>query len=550
MRIEKMKDGSFRINGIELQYVSGSLIPFFKLKHKDPKIQEENLKDFTGIFDYMKSYLKGYFTLGTLYNAYQEKGDGQLLQDYQGLGHKIILADSGGLQQARRGEKFTDEVKKEIFLHQAKYSDYAMNFDEMPFKPIEANFQTGVNLMSTRCYIRELIDSTAKESAEEIRKQLEVFDSIETKCKVIPVLHGFRANPGLYRGKKDNTYLDYARTILENIDNKNKNLGGLSFGGITVAADNRIGLLKSLNFIPDTLWSKDIPDKNLEHIHILGMASPQKLMIFLSLVRSGLIDPRVKRLSFDSTAITKAYTVGRVHKNRYEFDVDSGDYRPELTLKYYNDPTAKNVRQYYQNVHNYFKHYENYMFDSWEDLAEHSPNNGDRRKLQEQIESKGGVGSTFNIKFLQQVRLCSMYAAWVYLEAMEDYIDGKRTAGDFPYSSEITAIYHSIEHDIVDTETLHEAIEMHYAKVKTNMDFGVDTIQQYQDELDRLSKEASFGKQEANVLFEDVEKLHDAHADQKAFAQQKIDNNNFMRRSKKKHCDEHQHAKNVTDNLF
>ena len=78
----------------------------------------------------------------------------------------------------------------------------------------------------------------------------------------------------------------------------------------------------------------------------------------------------------------------------------------------------------------------------------------------------------------------------------------------------------------------------------------MDTIQQYQDELDRLSKEASFGKQEANVLFEDVEKLHDAHADQKAFAQQKIDNNNFMRRSKKKHCDEHQHAKNVTDNLF
>ena len=74
--------------------------------------------------------------------------------------------------------------------------------------------------------------------------------------------------------------------------------------------------------------------------------------------------------------------------------------------------------------------------------------------------------------------------------------------------------------------------------------------EQYQDELDRLSKEAYFGKQEANVLFEDVEKLHDAHADQKAFAQQKIDNNNFMRRSKKKYCDEHQHAKNVTDNLF
>lgn len=548
--IKKMKDGSHRINGIELQYIPGSVLPFFKLKHKDPKIQEDNLTDFLNMFNYMKSHLKGYFTIGTLYNAYQEKSDGELLQKWNGLGHEIILADSGGLQQARRGEKFSDETKREIFLHQAKYSDYAMNFDEMPFKPIEANFQTGVNLMSTRCYIREMIDITAKQSAEEIRKQLEAFDSVETNCKVIPVLQGFRANPGYYRGRTDNTYLDYARVILENIDNSNKHIGGLSFGGITVAADNRIGLLKSLNFIPDTLWSKEIPDKNLEHIHILGMASPQKLMIFLSLVRAGLIDPRVKRLSFDSTAITKAYTVGRVHKNRNEFDVDSGDYRPELTLKYFNDPTAKNVRQYYQNVHNYFKDFDGYMFKSWEDLAEHSPNNGDKRKLQEQIEAKGGVGGDFNIKFLQQVRLCTMYAAWVYLEAMEDYIDGKRTAADFPYGTEVTAIYHSIEHDIKDTETLHEAIEMHYAKVKSNMDFGVDTIAQYEDELNRITKELTHGKQEANVLFEDVEKLHDAHEDQKAFAQQKIDNHNFMRRSKKKHSDEHEHAKNVTDSLF
>jgi hypothetical protein len=550
MDIKKLDDGRHLFNGIELQYIPGSVLPFFKLKHKDPKIQEDNLNDFMGMFDYMKTHLKGYFTIGTLYNAYQEKSDGELLKNYNGLGHDVILADSGGLQQARRGEKFSDEVKREIFLHQAKFSDYAMNFDEMPFKSIEANFQTGVNLMSTRCYIREMIDSTAKASAEEIRKQLEAFDSVETNCKVIPVLHGFRANPGYYRGRTDNTYLDYARTILENIDNDNKHMGGLSFGGITVAADNRIGLLKSLNFIPDTLWAKDIPDKNLEHIHILGMASPQKLMIFLSLVRAGLIDPRVKRLSFDSTAITKAYTVGRVHKNRYEFDVDSGHHRPELTLKYYNDPTAKNVRQYYQNVHNYFKGYDGYMFKSWEDLADHSPNNGDKRKLQEQIEAKGGVGGDFNLKFLQQVRLCTMYAAWVYLEAMEDYLDGKRTAADFPYGSDVVAIYHSIEHDIKDTETLHEAIEMHYAKVKSNMDFGVDTLQQYEDELDRLTTEATHGKQETNVLFEDVEKLHSAHADQKAFAQQKIDNNNFMRRSKKKHCDEHIHAKDITDSLF
>ena len=548
--IKKLKDGRTLINGVELQYISGSLIPFFKLKHKDKKIQEDNFNDFEKMFAYMKSHLKGYFTMGTLYNAYQEKKDGEFLTNHPTkLGHQVILADSGGLQQARRGEKFSDETKRDIYINQAKYSDVAMTFDEMPFKPIEANFQTGVNLMSTRCYIREMIEESAKMSAEEVRKQIKVFDELDTKTKIAPIIHGFRSNPGYFRGFGDNTYLDYAKVMLDNIDNEHHHVGGFSFASMTVAADNRIGILKSLQYIPATLWSKDLPAENLEHIHLLGLASPQRLMVVLSLAKAGLIDSRVKTVSFDSTALTKAYTVGRVHKNRSEFENET-PMRPELTLKSYHDPSAKNVRHYYQQVHTYFKDYEDYMFDSWEDLADHSQNNGDKRKTQEQINANGGVGSDWHKKFLQQVRICTMYATWCYLEAMEDYIDGRRSASDFPYGSDLVAIYHSIEYDIKDAETLHEAVEMHYAKVKSNMDFAVDTIEQYEETLEKLSHEEKHGKQETNVLFEDVEKLHAAHEDQKAFAQQKIDNNNFMRRSKKKHTDEHKIAKEITDSLF
>ena len=547
--IKKTRDGRTLINGVELQYISGSLIPFFKLKHKNKDIQKENFDDFVNLFEYMQSHLKGYFTMGTLYNAYQEKADGKFLSEHDKLGHKVILSDSGGLQQARRGEKFSDEVKKEIYINQAKYSDLAMSFDEMPFAPIEANKQPGVNVMATRCYVRELIDKAAFDSAEEVKKQIDVFDEIDTDTKIIPVIHGFRPNPEYFRGFGDNTFLDYTKKLIDYVDSTSKNFAGLSFGSMTVSADNRIGVLKSLQYIPDTLWSPDLPAKNLEHIHLLGLASPQRLMVILSLVKAGLIDSRVKRISFDSTALTKAYTVGRVHKNRSEFEKET-PMRPELTLKDYKDPTAKNVRHYYQQVHQYFEKYPDYMFDSWEDLADHSQNNGVKMKIQEQIEVNGGVGSEWHKKYLQQVRICSLYATWCYLEAMEDYIDGKRSASDFPYGSDLIAIYHSIEHDIKDRETLYEAVEMHYKKVRSNMDFGVDTMEQYHYELNKRTIQAEKGAQETNVLFEDVEKLHQAHEDQKAFAKQKIDNHNFMRRNKKKHTDEHKLAKKITDSLF
>ena len=546
--ITKLDDGRTLINGVELQYISGSLLPFFKLKHKNKDIQNVNFDDFTKIFKYMQSNLKGYFTMGTLYNAYQEKKDGEFLTEHP-LDHKIILSDSGGLQQARRGEKFDDKTKREIYLNQAKYSDLAMTFDEMPFKPIEANKQTGVNLMASRCYIREMIDSSAKASALEIEKQINVFDEVDARATLAPIIHGFRPNPEYFRGLGDNTYLEYTKVLLDKINTNSSHVGGLSFASMTVAADNRIGVLKSLQYIPQTLWSKDIDSKNLENIHLLGLASPQRLMTILSLVKTNLIDPRVKRISFDSTALTKAHVVGRVHKNRAEFD-EPKHYKPELTLKDYKDPSAKNVRQYYQNVYNYFKDYEQLMFDSWEDLADHSANNGSKQKMAEQIKANGGEGSDFHMKNLQHVRLCTMYATACYLEQMEDYIDGIRSASDYPYGSDMHAIYHSIEHDISDIETLHEVVEMHYAKVKDNMDFGVDTIAQYEMELERITHQHTKGHQEGDLLFgDDVDKLHEAHATQKAQAQKKIDDHNFMRRSKKKHVDFENQIK-ITDTLF
>ena len=133
--ITKTPEGRTLINGVELQYVSGSCLPFFKLKHKNKDIQKENFDDFVKIFAYMQSHLKGYFTMGTLYNAYQEKADGIFLTENDKLGHKVILSDSGGLQQARRGEKFSDKVINRLTLYHCILTDYILRNIEFISSP-------------------------------------------------------------------------------------------------------------------------------------------------------------------------------------------------------------------------------------------------------------------------------------------------------------------------------------------------------------------------------------------------------------------------------
>lgn len=553
--IKKLKNGKTLVNGIELQYIAGSLIPFFKLMNKNKDLQEENFDDYLGLLSHMKKHLKGYFTIGTLYNAYQEKHAGQLLANHPtNLGNEVILSDSGGLQQARRGEKFSEETKRDVYLHQAQYSDLAMNFDEMPFKIIAANAETGVNLMASRCYIGEMVKESAALSAEEVRKQIEVFNTVENvRAKISPIIHGFRHHGKYYdpiRDKKnDSTYIEYAKELISKIDNSCHHVGSLSFGSNTVSADNRIGILKLLKFVPSTLWCKDIPEEYVKHIHLLGVASPQRLMMILSMVRAGLIDKRVKKISFDSTALTKAYTVGKVHKNRFEFENDT-PMRPELTMKHFQDPQAKNVRHYYQQVHEHFKDYKGYMFNDWEELALHSYSNGATTTFIEQVKENGGEGSDFHRKYMQGVRLCGMYVMWCYLQAMEDYIDGRRIPEDFPFGIEMDKIYHSVEQDITDNDTLHDVIEMHLYKVKSNMDFGVNTHKDYEEECASRMLNHEKGHQESNVLFDDPDKLHESHDDQKAFAKIRRDNNNYMRREKKKRKDEHVVAKEITNSLF
>lgn len=492
---------SISVNGVLFDYVSGSMLPFFKLKHKDPQVSDDNYKDFVNLMTYTKTMLKGYFSWSTLFNAFQEEKDGKFLTENNKLGHTFTYSDSGGLQAARRNMEINNTLKEKIYTVQHKYSDIAMTFDEMPFKAIEVNAGTAVVGTSMRCYIRDMIKETAEHSAEHIRKQIEMFDQFGSSTKVCPIIHGFRPSKGYFKGESDNTYVDYAKYMFDKIDNSSHHIHGLSIASLTTHPDNRVGILKVLDYVPRTLASKDIPDENLEHVHLLGLASPQRILPVIALVKHGLMDPRVKRVSFDSTAITKAYVVGRVFKNFDEFKnpKDNKDFHPELTLRNYKDPNAKNVRHYYKQVYKYFHKYENFPFKDWEDLANHSPNNGDRRPAGVQFKEKG---IAFELKFLAQVRICSMYATWVYLDTLERYITGELGVDDLAhYSTDIAAIYHSIENEAKNMHDIFEIVEKHYFKVKAEIDHSVDTIAQFDIEYKKATTIETSGHEETNVLF-------------------------------------------------
>lgn len=547
-------DISIPVNGVLFDYVAGSEIGFFKLKHKDPIIAEANYADFVGLMDFTKKKLKGYFSFSTLFNAFQEEEDGKFLVNHDKLGHAFSYSDSGGLQAARRNIEIDNVLKERIYTVQHKYSDIAMSFDEMPFKPIEVNVGTAAVGSASRCYIREMIKETAEHSAEHIIKQIEMFDKFESETKVCPIIHGFRPSKPYFRGESDNTYVDYARYMFDKIDNSSHHIHGLSIASLTTHPDNRVGILKVLDYVPRTLSNPDIPDDNLEHVHLLGLASPQRILPVIALVKHGLMDSRVKRISFDSTAITKAYTIGRVFRNYDEFKnpIANKHYQTELTLQDYKNPDARNVQQYYQQVYKYFHEYENFPFDSWEDLADHSPNNGDRRPPGVLFKEKG---RDFELKFIAQVRICSIYQTWVYIDTLEKYIDGYLTIDDIiHYNYDIVSIYHDIEQNTSNMHDIFEVVEKHYRKLKVEIDHSADTIQQYEAECKRVTTIETEGHMEPNILFcesglsaakENVSLLKENHH---AETRGKI---NFKRTMRKTHNDKDSiSADGITSSLF
>jgi hypothetical protein len=341
--------------GIELDYVSGSFYGYLRIGNANKDLELENINDAKDLLDYTKSKLKGYFNFSTLFNAYQEEKGGQTLANNDGLGHKKIYSDSGGLQVLTAGKVIDDTIRDKVYEVQAKYSDYAMTFDEMPLMIADGLGDNAVNGNVGQVYIDELIPISAKKCAEHIQKQINKFEELKSNTKILPILHGYTPE----------TFLEYAENIFNNLENVGDHIQGIAIASLRGHSDNKVGIMKLFDYLPKIINSSRLNKQYLNHIHLLGVARPQRIIPVIMMLKKGLLP--VKRVSFDSTAITKSYTIGKVYPNleEYKNDEKAKKFSPVLTLNSYTDKSHPNIEQFYINIHNLFKDYKNYMFEDF-----------------------------------------------------------------------------------------------------------------------------------------------------------------------------------------
>lgn len=471
-----MNKSKKQINGISLDYVSGSLRPFLKIgSGSTQEIKDESVADFKKLLDWSQTHLKGYFLLSTLFNAFQEEKDGKVLKEENKLNHDAIYADSGGLQVLTRGLEITDDIKKKVYETQAKYCDFAMTFDEMPLKVIQNQDQFAKSIVDNNkvVHIKEMVGISAKNSAAHIQQQIDVFEQLETDTKILPIIHGF----------SEETYIEYAETIMKNLSGIKHHIQGMAIASLSSTADNKVGIMKVFDYVPTLMNAKEINEEYRQHVHLLGVASYQRIMPVIMMAKKGIFDS-VKRISFDSTALTKSYTFGRVYASVEELK-NPRDYEPLLSLNNWKDPHSKNIRQFYNNVHNLLKDYPDYVFDSAEDLMNHSQNNGDKLKLKEQFEK---YGPEYERKYLAQVRYNSIYNMIQYLSVIEAYLEDEITVSDiFKYNGTIKFMFETFEHKANTKEEFKEICNYFYTTAttgRTNLGYIImDTLEEFEKSI-------------------------------------------------------------------
>lgn len=111
---------------------------------------------------------------GLLYNALTEKRLGEAFASRKVFDDVVLMADSGGFQLVTGKIKSGGESDKiAVYKHQAKNADYGFCFDEVP---TSGDFYDHT----------QALEKTQKTN-ENIRKQIEVFKAVETKCLIFPI---------------------------------------------------------------------------------------------------------------------------------------------------------------------------------------------------------------------------------------------------------------------------------------------------------------------------------------------------------------------------
>lgn len=235
-------------------------------------------------------------TFSLLYNAWAEAKFGETFKILK-PSLDFVETDSGGLQIVTRGATITDEVKDKVYINQGTYSDYAMCFDEIPVK-FTGDKSTRQNT-DNRWYEPALLEPCARKTGQNIKRQIEIFDSINSATKPIVIL----------QGNDYDSYMRWAEYVLEEIPPEYYHrLGGVAMGAAALGGG-------TLEDIRRAFFYTQIPQelRNINHLHLLAVGSVTRLIPNLIFLQNGLYNSVY--LTYDSTTHTSGMSMGRYYIN-------------------------------------------------------------------------------------------------------------------------------------------------------------------------------------------------------------------------------------------
>lgn len=273
------------------------------------------MKMYQGAFGHVHSFL---------YNGYTEKKIGENFNLYNRAALHGIHADSGGLQVITRGEDITPQLKQDVYRHQAKYSDIAMSFDEIPLS-VKKNAQSGIGDIDNRFFDYEKFVGCAERSADNLEEQIDYLQE-----------HGGRSRPLLIaHGNNIEDFRRWVDIILQRIPEwKHQYIAGLSLAG-TALGSGMAEIIERLFAFSEI----EAPDSMKKHLHLLGVGSIARMAPCSAFVMSGLF--KGVHISYDSTTHAAGVTRGtRVTKQGRIQQYGRNDH---MLLKRFRD----NIEEYY-----------------------------------------------------------------------------------------------------------------------------------------------------------------------------------------------------------
>lgn len=268
------------------------------------------------IVDIINSYFidlngKNNHKFSLLFNAFTEKDFGEKFQKHFAKSLYTVHADSGGLQIITQGKTITPELKDGVYRTQAKSSDIAMCFDEIPIGVV--GDRSDRNDTSGRYFDKDNLGFFAKETGKNIKRQIELF--LEEKSSAKPMI--------IAQGNDYDSYMNWVEYILKELPPSYlPHIGGIAMGAAALGT----GILEDME---RAAYSTNLPFQMDEpYVHILGVGSVRRMLPYIALARSGFF-PKNLHLSYDSTTHTsgvsiglyyhkKAMTIGRDYKLNYD----------------------------------------------------------------------------------------------------------------------------------------------------------------------------------------------------------------------------------------